>query len=124
MSNLLPEAKVTIVIDQLGGRVKKLVVPLASKPEYGLSDTWGVNDENPDSDKHFMFTAEEKHFSFGCYSLYDIDQNLVVQETNLTREQYEDQVIAEARDILRQRWQNPETKTVNTTSIAIVRGDN
>ncbi len=64
--NLLPEAKVTIIVEGLT-EVTTITIPLASKPEYGVGPVWD------------MATGKEtgeQHFGFSCYGLFDIDNNL------------------------------------------------
>ena len=115
MSNILPEKKVTVIVESLDGRVKEITIPLAANPNYGVSDTYDLETGK---------LADEKSFGFSCYALYDIDQNLFADEKVFSQTEWEDRIIDQARDILRSRWQNPETQTVDTTSINVVRGDN
>jgi hypothetical protein len=113
--SILPEFKVTVIIENMDGRVKKLTVPLAARVDFAVSDTWDLEDGK---------ITEEKSFGLSCYALYDIDRNLVVDEEVMSQTKWEDQIIDQARAIIQQRWMDLETKTVDTTSINIVRGDN
>ena len=115
MSKILPEAKVTITVENLEGNVTRHIVPLAAKAELGISDAYDLETGRP---------VDEKHFGFSCYALYDVDQNLVVEEQRLSKEKYEDLIIDQARDILRARAQRRQTPGVDTTSICVVRGEN
>ncbi|UYL88274.1 hypothetical protein SEA_LILHUDDY_85 [Arthrobacter phage LilHuddy] len=115
MSKILPTAKVTVIVEGMDD-IHKIIVPLASRPDFGITDTYDVETGT---------TADEKWFSFGCYALYDIDQHLVADQKKLTKAQWEDQIIDQARDILRARWQARMvgTQATDTTSINIVRGE-
>lgn len=115
MSKIQPTARVTIIVEGMED-IHKIVVPLASRPDVAVTDTYDIETGAP---------ADEKWFALGCYALYDIDQHLVADQKKLTREQYENSIIDQARDILRARWQARMvgTQATDTTSINIVRGE-
>jgi hypothetical protein len=93
---MLPEAKVTILVETFNG-VDVIQVPLAVKPEIGTSRTY-------DLDGH---PTHEHHVGFSCYALYDIDQNMIIHQ-ELRRDVTTDQVILSmARDILVARQKEP-----------------
>jgi hypothetical protein len=64
MSNLLPEAKVTIFIEE-PHRITKVTIPLASSPVLATDISTDLETGEP----------AEKRFGFGCYALFDIDNN-------------------------------------------------
>lgn len=89
---LLPEAKVTILVETFNG-VDVIQVPLASKPEIATGKTYDLEGK----------PAAEHHVGFSCYALYDIDQNIIAHQ-ELKRGLTMDQVILSmARDILRKK---------------------
>ncbi|QFP95477.1 hypothetical protein SEA_MAKAI_86 [Arthrobacter phage Makai] len=112
MSKILPDSKVTIIIED--DEVTKLVVNLAAKPEFAINQTYDLETGLP----------SENHLGFSCYALFDIDRNRHVEKQVISQKQYEDEIIDKARDILRARAQSQQTAGIDTTSICVVRGEN
>ncbi|UGL63313.1 hypothetical protein SEA_TOKKI_92 [Arthrobacter phage Tokki] len=114
MSKIVPKAKVTIIVEGMED-IHKIVVPLATRPDVAVTDTYDIETGAP---------TDEKWFALGCYALYDINQHLVADQKKLTREQWENEIIDQARDILRERAKAPQSPSVETTSICVVKGEN
>jgi len=89
---MLPEAKVTILVETFNG-VDVIQVPLAVKPEFGTSRTYDLEGK----------PANEHHVAFGCYALYDIDQNIIANQELRRGVTMDDVILTMARDILRKK---------------------
>ncbi|AXC38700.1 hypothetical protein QCN37_gp76 [Arthrobacter phage Tatanka] len=89
---MLPEAKVTILVETFNG-VDVIQVPLAVKPELAMAKTFDL--EGRPSDEH--------HIGFGCYALYDIDQNLIAHQETKPGVTMDWVILDMAREILRKR---------------------
>jgi hypothetical protein len=89
---MLPEAKVTILVETFNG-VDVIQVPLAVKPEIGTSQTY-------DLDGH---PTHEHHVGFSCYALYDIDQNIIAHQELRQGVTMDQVILSMARDILRKK---------------------
>jgi hypothetical protein len=89
---MLPEAKVTILVETFNG-VDVIQVPLAAKPEIGTSKTY-------DLEGH---PTPEHHVGFSCYALYDIDQNIIAHQELRQGVDMDQVILSMARDILRKK---------------------
>lgn len=89
---MLPEAKVTILIETFNG-VDVIQVPLAAKPEIATGKTYTLEGH----------PAEEHHVGFSCYALYDIDQNIIAHQELRRGVTMDNVILSMARDILRKR---------------------
>jgi hypothetical protein len=89
---MLPEAKVTILVETFNG-VDVIQVPLAAKPEIGTSKTY-------DLEGH---PTPEHHIGFSCYALYDIDQNIIAHQELRQGVTMDQVILSMARDILRKK---------------------
>lgn len=89
---MLPEAKVTLLIETFNG-VDVIQVPLAVKPEIATAKTYDLEGK----------PANEHHFAFNCYALYDINQNIIAHQELRRGVTMDDVILSMARDILRKR---------------------
>ncbi|AYD87287.1 hypothetical protein SEA_TENNO_81 [Arthrobacter phage Tenno] len=89
---MLPEAKVTILVETFSG-VDVIQVPLAVNPEIAMSPTF-------DSGGHL---SSEHSIGFRCDALYDIDQNLIAQKETKPGITMDWVILDMAREILRKR---------------------
>jgi hypothetical protein len=89
---MLPEAKVTILVETFNG-VDVIQVPLAAKPEIATGKTY-------DLEGH---PTPEHHVGFSCYALYDIDQNIIAHQELRQGVTMDQVILSMARDILRKK---------------------
>lgn len=89
---MLPEAKVTILVETFNG-VDVIQVPLAAKPEIATGKTYTLEGQ----------PAEEHHVGFSCYALYDINQNIIAHQELREGVTMDQVILSMARDILRKK---------------------
>jgi hypothetical protein len=97
--HFLPDSKVTIIVEGME-RVTKISVPLASKPNFGVSHTYNLHT----GDRAEMLLA------FNTYAIFDLDKNNTHIVTEQSLLEAENDILDQAKEILQRRWDHQHLK--------------
>lgn len=91
--NMLPHARVIILVESFEG-TEVFEVPLASSPIKSMTPAINLETNR---------WHNEDRFEFGCYALYDINQNLTYKQEIQPGTDMDTMILRMARDILKKR---------------------
>lgn len=110
-----PYVKATVILESVDGATTVFSIPNGRNVEI---NEW-AEPVDTELGKPWAYLQNTLNLGFTIKADFDDEKSFVYSKELLTKKAYEDRIIGQARDILRERWQDPRTKTIDTTSIVI-----